>query len=141
MVTSAPNSVISLMAATGSVGCELTVCVAPNSRAHSSFRSSMSTAMIVRAPASSEPAMAALPTPPQPKTATVSPRPTPPVLMAAPSPAMTPQPSRPTTAALADGSTLVHCPAATRVFSAKAPMPSAGESSVPSGSVIFCVAL
>ena len=55
MVTSAPNSVISLMAATGSVVVELTVWVAPNSRAHSSFRSSMSTAMICRAPASSEP--------------------------------------------------------------------------------------
>ena len=30
---------------------------------------------------------------------------------------------------------------ATSVFSANAPMPSAGDSSVPSGSVIFCVAL
>ena len=32
-------------------------------------------------------------------------------------------------------------PAATSVFSANAPMPSAGESGVPSASVIFCVAL
>jgi hypothetical protein len=39
------------------------------------------------------------------------------------------------------GSTLVHWPAATRVFSANAPMPSAGDSSVPSASVIFWVAL
>ena len=41
----------------------------------------------------------------------------------------------------ADGSTLVACPAATSVFSANAPMPSAGDSSVPSVRVIFCVAL
>ena len=39
------------------------------------------------------------------------------------------------------GSTFVACPAATSVFSANAPIPSAGESSVPSASVIFCVAL
>ena len=51
---------------------ELTVWVAPKSRAHSSFLSSMSTAMIVRAPASAAPAIAASPTPPQPITATVS---------------------------------------------------------------------
>ena len=41
----------------------------------------------------------------------------------------------------AAGSTLVHCPAATRVLSTKAPIPSAGDSSVPSASVIFWVAL
>ena len=54
---------------------------------------------------------------------------------------MTPQPSSPAAAGRAAGSTFVHCPAATRVFSANAPMPSAGDSSVPSASVIFCVAL
>ena len=48
--------------------------VAPNSFAHSSFVGSRSTAMIVRAPARRAPAMAASPTPPQPNTATVSPR-------------------------------------------------------------------
>ena len=93
------------------------------------------------APASRAPATAAAPTPPQPITATVSPRPTLPVLIAAPSPAITPQPSSPTAAGRAAGSTLVHWPACTSVFSAKAPMPSAGDSSVPSSSVIFCVAL
>ena len=41
----------------------------------------------------------------------------------------------------AAGSTFVHCPAATSVFSTNAPMPSAGDSTVPSVSVIFCVAL
>ncbi len=56
-------------------------------------------------------------------------------------PAMTPQPSSPATAGETSGSTLVHWPAATRVFSANAPMPSAGESSVPSRRVIFCFAL
>ena len=85
--------------------------------------------------------MAAQPTPPQPKTATESPGPTSPVSMAAPSPAITPQPSRPTASGRAAGSTLVHWPAATSVFSAKAPMPSAGESGVPSARVIFWVAL
>jgi hypothetical protein len=74
-------------------------------------------------------------------TATVSPRVTPPVLMAAPIPAITPQPSSPATDAGASGDTLVHCPAATSVFSRNAPMPSAGDSSVPSVSVIFWVAL
>ncbi len=105
----------------------------------------MSTAMIGLAPASAAPAIAATPTPPQPMTAIDRPRVIPPVLMAAPMPAITPQPSRPTAAGRASGSTLVHCPAATRVFSAKAPMPSAGDSSVPasgpSASVIRCVAL
>ena len=114
--------------------------VAPNSLAHSSFLGSRSTAMIVAAPASAAPAMAASPTPPQPKTATESPRPTSPVSIDAPSPAITPQPSRPATSGLASALTFVHWPAATRVFSAKAPMPSAGESGWPSR-VIFCVAL
>ena len=85
--------------------------------------------------------MAASPTPPHPNTATVSPRPTLPVSMAAPSPAITPQPSRPAASGRARESTFVAWPAATSVFSANAPMPSAGESGVPSASVIFCVAL
>ena len=118
-----------------------TVWVAPNSFAHSSFRSSRSTAITVDAPASRAPTIAASPTPPQPNTATLSPRPTSPVNIAAPRPAITPHPSRPTAAGSALGSTFVAWPAATSVFSANAPMPSAGVSSVPSASVIFCVAL
>src|SRR6266567_1138136 len=74
-------------------------------------------------------------------TATESPRLTPPVLIAAPRPAITPQPSRPATSGGTAGSTLVHWPAATRVCSTKAPMPSAGDSGVPSSRVIFCCAL
>ncbi len=142
MTTSAPlPSVRARIASTGSVVRELTVWVAPIFFAVSSLRSSMSTAMIFAAPASRDPATAASPTPPQPMTATESPRPTWPVLMAAPMPAMTPQPSSPATSGATSGSTLVHWPEATRVFSANAPMPSAGDSSVPSSSVIFCWAL
>ena len=53
---------------------EFTVWVAPCSRARASFSSSMSTAMMVVAPPSCAPAIAAVPTPPQPMTATDSPR-------------------------------------------------------------------
>ena len=117
------------------------MCVAPKPFAHSSFRGSVSTAMIVVAPASAAPAIAASPTPPQPITAIESPRPMPPVFTAAPSPAITPQPSSPATFAGASGLTLVHWPAATSVFSMNAPIPRAGDSSVPSSSVIGCFAL
>ena len=142
MATSTPNPPVRpLIASTASVSDEFTVWVAPNFFAHSSLVSEMSTAMIVVAPASLAPAIAASPTPPQPNTATLSPRCTAPVLIAAPTPAMTPQPSRPADAGGAAGSTFVHWPECTSVFSAKAPMPSAGESSVPSASVIFCAAL
>ena len=50
----------------------------------------MSTATTVVAPARTAPAIAALPTPPQPITATESPLRTPPVFTAAPNPAITP---------------------------------------------------
>ena len=133
MQTSAPKPpVTDLMYSTGSVVEELHVCVAPNSLAQASLRSSMSTATIVDAPASWEPAMAPSPTPPQPNTATVLPRVTPPVLIAAPMPAITPHPSSPAAVAGACGSIFVHWPAATRVLSANAPIPRAGDSSVPS---------
>ena len=62
------------MPCTGSVFLALMVWLAPKPLAHSSFRSSVSTAMIVVAPASAAPAIAASPTPPQPMTATDSPR-------------------------------------------------------------------
>ena len=54
---------------------------------------------------------------------------------------MTPQPSSPATSGATRSSTCVHCPAWTSVFSANAPMPSAGDSGVPSASVIGCAAL
>src|SRR3954453_9059662 len=142
IATSTPKPPVwPLIASTASVALLLTVWVAPNFLAHSSFRSSMSTAMIVVAQASFAPAIAASPTPPQPNTATPSPRLTAPVLIAAPTPAITPQPSRPAAVAGASGSTLVHWPEWTSVFSTNAPMPSAGDSSVPSLRVIFCFAL
>ena len=56
-------------------------------------------------------------------------------------PAITPQPSSPATSGGAAGSTRVHCPACTSVFSANAPMPSAADSGVPSASVIGRAAL
>lgn len=109
MTTSAPlPPVRERIASTGSAERELTVWVAPIDFAVSSLRSSMSTAMIFAAPTSRAPAIAASPTPPQPITATESPRPTCPVLMAAPMPAITPQPSSPATAGETSGSTLVH---------------------------------
>ncbi len=142
ITTSAPNPPVRfLIAATGSPSLALTRWVAPKPWAQSSLRPSMSTAMIVAAPASRAPATAALPTPPQPITATESPRRTFPVFSAAPRPAITPQPSRPTAAGRAAGSTLVHWPAWTRVFSTNAPMPSAAVSGVPSVSVMGWAAL
>src|SRR4051812_17136300 len=60
--------------------------------------------------------------------------------MAAPRPAITPHPMRPAAAADAAGSIFTHWPAATSVFSAKAPIPRAGDSAGPP-SVIFWVAL
>ena len=59
--------------------------------------------MIGLAPARRAPAIAALPTPPQPNTATLSPRPTSPVYIAAPRPAITPQPSSPAASGRAAG--------------------------------------
>jgi hypothetical protein len=96
--------------------------------------------MIVVAPASQAPAMAASPTPPHPITAIESPRPTPPVLIAAPRPAITPQPSSPRLG-LGLGDDLralagVH----ERLLDERADA-QRRESSVPSSSVIFCAAL
>ena len=93
------------------------------------------------APASCAPAIAAQPTPPRPITASDSPRWTWPVLIAAPMPAITPQPSRPATSAGASSETFVHWPSWTRVFSEKEPMPRAAVSSVPSVSVMGLEAL
>ena len=54
---------------------------------------------------------------------------------------MTPHPMRPAASGRAAGSIFTACPAATSVISAKAPMPRAGLSGVPSSSVMGCVAL
>jgi hypothetical protein len=97
--------------------------------------------MTLRAPASAAAWMAASPTPPQPNTATVSPGRTPAVLTIAPNPVITPQPIRQAASGGTAGSTLTAWPAATRQTSAKAPMPMAADSGVPSSRVIFWLAL
>ncbi|MDT4852063.1 hypothetical protein FQZ97_862820 [compost metagenome] len=109
MTTSAPCPPVSpWIPATGSVLLASTVWVAPSAVAAFSFFASMSTAMIGDAPARAAPATAATPTPPQPITAIDLPRVMAPVLIAAPIPAITPHPRRPTAAGRADASTLVH---------------------------------
>ena len=80
------------MAFTGSSVFAFTVCVAPSSRAFANFDSTVSTAMIMRAPAMRAPWIAASPTPPAPKTATVEPGSMRAVLSTAPTPVVTPQP-------------------------------------------------
>ena len=74
-------------------------------------------------------------------TATESPRCTLPVFIAAPIPAITPQPSRADDCGSAAGSTLVHWPSCTTVLSSNAPIPKAGVNGVPSGRVMGCEAL
>ena len=71
----------------------LTVCVAPKVLANSSLASLVSTATIVAAPAMAQPCTALSPTPPAPKTTQVEPGATLAVLIAAPTPVMTPQPT------------------------------------------------
>ena len=116
--------------------------VAPNPRAHSSLRSSTSIAMTVRAPAIEAPRIAASPTPPQPITATVSPRRTAAGVERGAEPGHHAAAEQAGDLGLdARSSTFVHWPAATSVFAAKAPIPRAGESGVPSVSVIVCAAL
>ena len=109
-----------------------TVSVAPNWRASSSLRGSMSTAMTsLRAgqerAGDGRAADAAAAEDGHAVAGETSP-----VSIAAPRPAMTPQPRSPAASGRARGSTLVHWPAATSVRSAKAPMPRAGDSGVPS---------
>src|SRR6478672_988106 len=58
-------------------------------------------------------------TPPHPIAATESPRHTLPVSVAAPSPAITPQPSSPATARSVSGLTSMHCPSWASVFRRK----------------------
>ena len=66
--------------------------VAPKRLASSSFSSDTSTAKMRAAPAMRAPWIVAMPTPPQPNTATVEPGCTRAVLIAAPTPVVTPQP-------------------------------------------------
>jgi hypothetical protein len=70
-----------------------TAWVAPSSRASSSFDSTTSIATISAAPAARAPSSAARPTPPSPKTATLSPICTCAAFTAAPTPVRTAQPN------------------------------------------------
>ena len=115
-----------MMRRTGSSFDALTVWVAPNSTPMSSLLSRTSTAMIVVAPAMRAPWMTLRPTPPQPKTATVLPAATRAVLMAAPTPVVTPHP---TSAAWGKGMSSSMGTAATSgttVYSPMVPTPAIG---------------
>ncbi len=79
---------------TGSSALAFTPWVAPSSLAVASLDSTVSTAMIIRAPAMRAPCTAARPTPPAPKTATVEPASMRAVFSTAPTPVVTPQPIR-----------------------------------------------
>ena len=91
---STPPSVMSMTLATPSPSEALTVSVAPNERARSSLASTMSTAMMRAAPAMRAPWTAERPTPPHPMTATLDPAGTAAEFSTAPSPVVTPQPTR-----------------------------------------------
>src|ERR1700761_6649836 len=79
-----------------SSGCsrEFTRSVAPNCRANSSFAGEMSTTTILAAPASAAAWITLSPTPPAPNTTTTEPGSTLAVLVTAPNPVMTLQPTR-----------------------------------------------
>src|SRR5215831_18584017 len=85
------------MRSTASVDRALTVCVAPNSRDHSSLWSNTSTAITLPAPINAAAWIALSPTPPQPKTTTFEPGVTLARLITAPAPVITPQLTRHTT--------------------------------------------
>ena len=92
-VKSAPlPPVSSFTRATGSPSAALTVWVAPNFMANSSWLSRRSTAMMVVALARAAPMMTLMPTPPQPTTATLLPGVTLALLTTAPTPVGTQQP-------------------------------------------------
>lgn len=105
--------------------------VAPNFSAASRREATGSTAMIWEAPLSRAPWIAEIPTPPQPMTATDEPACTSAVLMAAPSPVVTPQPM---SAAISNGTSsgmgTAH-PAPTTTSSVKVPVPANPKTSPP----------
>ena len=101
----------------------MTPWVAPKRLASSSLWSTRSTATISAAPATRAPWMAAMPTPPQPNTTTDEPGVTLAVLMAAPTPVITPQP---TSEAISKGmsSAIFTTPCSGRtIYSANVPVP------------------
>ncbi len=97
--------------------------MAPNRRAVACLASTGSTAAITDAPDSRAPWIAAMPTPPQPMTATLAPGSTRAVLITAPTPVITPHP---TSAAISNGTSsgILTAPSCgTVISSANAPQP------------------
>ena len=91
---STPPCVISITRAATSPSLARRTSVAPNFRASSSLRGTLSIAMMREAPAIAAPLMVAKPTPPQPTTATSAPAGTWALLKTAPVPVITAQPSK-----------------------------------------------
>jgi hypothetical protein len=132
-VTSAPRpSVRSRTAVAGSVSAALTVWVAPKLVANSSFESNLSIATIVSAPAILEPWMTLRPTPPQPRTATVSPLRMLAVFVAAPTPVSTAQLIRAATFIGTSAGTATALISGMTVSSAKVPSMAICRSGTPS---------
>jgi hypothetical protein len=133
-VTSAPRpSVNARTASTGSASAGSTAWVAPTRRLASRRPAAGSTARMVAAPAMRAPWTTDWPTPPQPITATLAPGCTPAVLRAAPSPVVTPQPSR---ASCSSGRSVVTGTidaSSTTMASAKVPHPHTAVAVRPSG--------
>ena len=121
-VKSKPSpAVISASAAGRSSGS--TPWVAPKALARSSFPSCRSTATMTAAPAMRAPWMAATPTPPAPMTSTEDPGVIPAVLSAAPTPVVTPQPTRAATSSGTSSSIFTAAIPGTMVSSANVPQP------------------
>ncbi len=108
----------------------LTPWVAPKRLAVSSFSSLRSTATMTEAPAMRQPWMTLMPTPPQPITTQVEPGVTLAVLMAAPTPVVTPQPMSEAMSKGTSSSILMAPSWGTTSDSAKVPKPAMPNSSV-----------
>src|SRR5947208_244173 len=122
ITASAPPPVAARTSSTAA-GPAITVCVAPSSRARSSFDCTLSDATMVVAPAATAPSRAARPTPPSPKIATLSPIRTFAACEAAPTPVITAQPNSAAISNGRSGSTRTAERADTTAYSANAEMP------------------
>ena len=100
--------------------------------ASASFSGTRSTATTDAAPASTAPCTTDSPTPPQPTTATLAPGGTRAVLMTAPTPVVTAQPTRAATSSGNEGSIGTTDRSNTSVRSAKVAMPTPASNGLPS---------
>ena len=115
---------------------ELTVWVAPKVLARPSLKSSMSTATIMRAPATAAPWIADSPTPPEPNTTTTDPGATRAVLVAAQKPVITPQPTSAAERSGASAAILIRLRVSSVAYSAITPQPEKMPSGWPWASVV-----